>query len=52
MKHMICPGVLKKLKMICKDEQEHVDWGERETMRLIQENPSLKTHLLDCWICS
>ena len=38
-------GVLKKLKMICKDEQEHVDWGERETIRLIQENPSLKIPL-------
>ena len=37
--------------MICKDEQEHVDWGERETMRLIQKSIP-KYHLLDCWIFS
>ena len=38
-------SVFKKLRMICKEEQEHVDWGERETIRLIQENPSLKKPL-------
>jgi hypothetical protein len=38
-------NIMKKLNMICKDEQEHVDWGERETKRLIQENPKLKTPL-------
>lgn len=35
-------AVKKKLKVVCREEQEHVDWGEKETRRLLAERPWLK----------
>ncbi len=36
------PAIKKKLRVICREEQEHVAWGEKETARLLQEKPHLK----------
>ncbi len=36
------PEIKKKLRVVCREELEHVAWGEKETMRLITENPHLK----------
>lgn len=35
--------VLKKLRAICREEAEHVAWGEKETARILAEKPWLKT---------
>lgn len=35
--------IKKKLLVVCKEEEEHVAWGEKETMRLIGVHPWLKT---------
>jgi hypothetical protein len=35
-------GVKKKLHVICREEEEHVAWGEKETQRLLREQPSLR----------
>ena len=35
------PGIKKKLRVVCKEEEEHVAWGERETRRLLAERPGL-----------
>jgi hypothetical protein len=32
-----------KLRVVCKEEEEHVAWGEKETRRLLAERPSLRT---------
>lgn len=37
------PDILKKLRVVCREEEEHVAWGEKETRRLIAEKPWLKT---------
>jgi hypothetical protein len=37
------PAIKKKLRVICKEEEEHVAWGEKETRRILAENPGLKT---------
>lgn len=37
------PDIKKKLRVVCKEEVEHVAWGEKETRRLIAERPWLKT---------
>jgi len=37
-----CVGIRKKLRVICKDEIEHVAWGEKETRPVLQENPRLR----------
>jgi hypothetical protein len=37
------PEILKKLRVVCREEEEHVAWGEKETIRLIAERPWLKT---------
>jgi len=37
------PPIKKKLRVVCKEEEEHVAWGERETVRLLAEQPWLKT---------
>src|SRR6185295_3856733 len=37
------PGIKKKLRVVCREEQEHVAWGEKETVRLLAERPSLRT---------
>ena len=36
-------AVKKKLRVVCSDEAEHVAWGEKETKRLLSEEPWLKT---------
>lgn len=33
----------KKLQVICREEAEHVAWGERETRRLLAEKPRLRS---------
>ena len=40
------PGVAlikKKLRVVCREEEEHVAWGEKETRRLLAEKPWLVT---------
>ncbi|WP_394826839.1 ferritin-like domain-containing protein [Pendulispora albinea] len=37
------PLIKKKLRVVCKEEIEHVSWGEKETRRLLGERPWLKT---------
>jgi hypothetical protein len=37
------PSVKKKLEVICREEREHVAWGEKETRRLLDEKPWLQT---------
>lgn len=36
------PAIKKKLRVICKEEEEHVAWGEKETRRLLDARPELK----------
>jgi hypothetical protein len=36
------PAIKKKLRVICKEEEEHVAWGEKETRRILAENPRFK----------
>jgi hypothetical protein len=36
------PAIKKKLRVICREEEEHVAWGEKETRRLLRERPGLK----------
>lgn len=36
------PAIKKKLRVICREEQEHVAWGEKETARIVEEKPHLK----------
>jgi|SRR5579883_108355 len=37
------PPIKKKLRVICREEEEHVAWGEKETRRILAERPSLAT---------
>ncbi|MFZ5477728.1 MAG: ferritin-like domain-containing protein [Myxococcota bacterium] len=37
------PDIKKKLAVVCKEEEEHVAWGEKETRRLLAEKPWLRT---------
>ena len=37
------PEILKKIRVVCREEEEHVAWGEKETIRLLAEHPWLKT---------
>jgi hypothetical protein len=37
------PDVRKKLAVICREEEEHVAWGEQETRRILAESPWLRT---------
>jgi hypothetical protein len=37
------PTIKKKLRVVCREEEEHVAWGEKETKRLLAEKPWLKT---------
>lgn len=39
--HPQVPLIKKKLRVVCKEEEEHVAWGEKETRRLLSEDPSL-----------
>ncbi len=36
------PDIKKKLVVVCKEEEEHIAWGEKETMRLMQVSPWLR----------
>ncbi len=36
------PPIKKKLRAICREEEEHVAWGEKETRRLLEERPWLR----------
>lgn len=36
------PGIKKRLAVICREEEEHVAWGEKETARLLEERPYLR----------
>lgn len=37
------PLIKKKLRVVCREEEEHVAWGEKETRRLLEEKPWLQT---------
>jgi hypothetical protein len=37
------PLIKKKLRVVCREEEEHVAWGEKETRRLVAEKPWLVT---------
>jgi len=37
------PDVKKRLRVVCREEEEHIAWGEKETIRLLTEKPWLKT---------
>lgn len=37
------PLIKKKLRVVCREEEEHVAWGEKETKRLLAEKPWLRT---------
>lgn len=37
------PLIKKKLRVVCREEMEHVAWGEKETKRLLAEKPWLQT---------
>lgn len=36
------PDIKKKLRAVCREEEEHVAWGEKETRRLLAADPSLR----------
>ena len=36
------PEIKKKLAVVCREEEEHVAWGEKETRRLLGEKPWLR----------
>lgn len=37
------PAIKKKLRVVCREEEEHIAWGEKETRRLLAEKPWLRT---------
>ena len=37
------PLIKKKLRVVCREEEEHIGWGEKETRRLLGEKPWLAT---------
>jgi hypothetical protein len=37
------PPIKKKLRVVCSDEAEHVAWGEKQTARVLEEQPWLAT---------
>jgi hypothetical protein len=37
------PGIKKKLRAVCREEQEHVAWGEKETRAMLELHPWLRT---------
>ena len=36
------PGIKKKLAVVCREEEGHVAWGEKETMRILAERPWMR----------
>lgn len=41
--HPAVPDIKKRLRVVAKEEIEHVAWGEKETRRLLAERPGLRT---------
>jgi hypothetical protein len=41
--HPAVPEIKKKLRVVCREEEEHVAWGEKETRRLLAGSPWLRT---------
>jgi hypothetical protein len=37
------PLIKKKLRLVCREEEEHIAWGEKETKRLLASKPWLRT---------
>jgi len=37
------PAIKKKLRIVCREEEEHIAWGEKETRRLLADKPWLRT---------
>ena len=37
------PDIKRRLKVVAREEIEHVAWGEKETVRLLAERPRLRT---------
>lgn len=37
------PAIKKKLRLVCREEEEHIAWGEKEARRMLAEKPWLKT---------
>jgi hypothetical protein len=37
------PLIKKKLRLVCREEEEHIAWGEKETRRILTEKPWLRT---------
>jgi hypothetical protein len=37
------PLIKKKLRLVCREEEEHIAWGEKETKRLLADKPWLRT---------
>ena len=37
------PPIKKKLRIVCREEEEHIAWGEKETRRLLHDQPWLRT---------
>lgn len=37
------PPIKKKLRVVCREEAEHVAWGEKETLEMLRDKPWLKT---------
>ncbi len=40
------PAIKKKLRVICREEEEHVAWGEKETQWVLRERPYLRPAFL------
>lgn len=40
--HPAVPEIKKKLQVVCREEEEHVAWGEKETKRLLAASPWLR----------
>src|SRR5688572_16919268 len=36
------PSIKKKLRVVCREEAEHVAWGEKETRAMLEEKPWLR----------
>lgn len=41
--HPAVPDIKKKLRAVCKEEEEHVAWGEKETRWALEQRPWLRT---------
>lgn len=40
--HPEVPRIKKKLRVVCREEEEHVAWGEKETRYMLQQRPWLR----------